>query len=192
MSKEEILINFFLKNGNVLTKRTISELFEIDPYFDLNRFDLSKTKIEVLYLPIDYVERMRGVKSFETKVLKKNNSYSHSIHFPFKFKRKRDTKFQTDMNIFFTEIEDVIYIEELKERNIYYYDNNKYNTKQEIFYFHVKYQENKNNKNRKTFRFLLNSKDEIATNIIQWKYFIDGVQIEDNIFERKLKMKNFV
>jgi hypothetical protein len=46
------------------------------------------------------------------------------------------------------------------------------------------------NKTLKTFRFLLHSYSKSATNFNS-KYFIDGVEIEENIFKIKSRKRKF-
>jgi len=200
MDKKDKIIKWLLENGNILNKQNINEIKAIDPDFDFNLFKLQKTPIQVLYIDDDSIEqRQRWNKSFDVENIKNlnySNANSISINFPFKFRREDDFELIDDMNIFFRDIDKVIYIEEIEDRYKWSYTTLGSNKKIiEKPFFYVRFDDNKKNKNLKTFRFILHSISNMTTNMNNDKYFINGREISYAEFKkisRSAKLKKLI
>lgn len=191
MDKKDEIIDLLLSEGNILNKQSYQKFLDIDPDFDFNRFDQRKTPLKVLYFNSEFAAWLSKWKkdsisdqSKNKPSLKQSNSREININFPFKFKRKNDIELQSDMNIFFRDIGDVVYIEEEKERM-------NWKTKEtQKTYYHLLYDNNKGNSKIKTFRFILHSVSKKATN---WTYghYLKGYEIGEELFKALLREKKF-
>jgi len=198
-TKKDKIIKFLLDNGNILNKQNIDKILSIDKNFDFNLFKNEKTPISVLFFDKETEERLKGYNKgmdvlSRIKNLNLNNSRSFGIRFPFKFKRKTDSKIQSDMNIFFREIKDVIFIQEEEEKIRWDYSLGWANAKKHVIkkpYYHVIYDDNKKNKKLKTFRFILHSISKKASNIADGKYFINGLEISESEFKKISRNEKF-
>ena len=199
MDKKDKIIKWLLDNGNILNKQNIDEILEIDSNFDFNLFKIQKTPIQVLYLDEKSINDFKRWKSFDVKSitnLNYSNARSISISFPFKFKRESDLELIDDMNIFFRQLDKVIYIEEINDRFTYNYSKNNYSKKiLKTPFFHVRFDNNKKNKNLKTFRFILHSISKEPSNLLADIYFINGREITVGEFKkisRSAKLKKLI
>lgn len=197
MDKKDKLINHFIKYGNILDRLSLKQIQKIDKKFDLNKFNISKTNIQALFFSIDYEQRLKLYSSkIDKKNLNNNNSQYVRIHPPFMFRTTDSQELQSDMNIFFNNLDKIIYIEESNIRKIYQY-NEKTGYSQITVkpYYHIKIQKRKENNNLKSFRFLLHSVSKKATNTLTSNYFIDGIEIPENEFKflsRKVKINSIL
>jgi len=156
----------FLLTENKVTNKTLSKLLKIDPDFDMNTFVVN-SPIKVKYI--------LNKQSY--------SKYHISVDFPFSFKLKGRNEIYSDLNIFYRNLDDVVYIREDKKRSWGYVKDN--------IFFHVKYKQTKQNK---SFEFVLNSKTSEATNFktnAKKQYFIDGVDITDIEFKTQLRLQKF-
>jgi len=198
VSKKDKIIQYLLEHGNVLDRQSIKKIQEIDPNFDLNKFKVNKSMITTLYFSMEFEERINNWNGeINKKSLNNNNSQHTKISYPFKFRTIDSVGLQDDMNIFFRNIEKVIYIEEVNEREIWSWDDiNGNSNKFKVFpFYYVAYQHRKENKKLKSFRFLLHSISQKATNTLKYNYFIDGIEIPDNEFKvlsRKAKLNSII
>ncbi len=182
---EEQIINLLLNENLILSKSLLNSLLEIDKDFDLNRFDLNR-------VPIECFASFKNNLG-EDEYLNNSNAIHFKIKFPLKYKTIDDSNLSSDMNYFFRNIDKVIYIEEEKDR-ISWVTQERY----KVFY-HLKYDNNENNKKLKTFRFILNSYNTKPTNIMSYdlyKYYcIDGKISNEQEFKkisREIKLERII
>ena len=182
-NKKDNLIKFLFKYGNIITNANISELLQIDNKIDLNLFDLSKTKFDILY------------DTTKTNIddINSNNSRTISIRYPFKFKIKNNNTLMNDMNYFFRNLDKIVYIKEINKTSIYDWSNSLHKKFELNRYFHIKTLNTKNTKNLKGFKFLLHSTTTEVSNIFindnASKYNVNGRNIDEIIFKKKLRKK---
>jgi hypothetical protein len=181
-NKKDKLIKFLFKYGNIITNANINELLQIDENIDLNQFDLSKTKFDVLY----------DTTKTNFEEINSNNSRSTSLRFPFKYKIKNNDTLMSDMNYFFKNLDKIVYIKESKKSIIYNWSISTHRKTEIYRFFHIKFLDTKKTKKLKGFKFLLHSTTTEATNINNdnvSKYYVNGVKIEEKIFKKKLRKK---
>ena len=191
MDNQEKIINLLLKDGNILSRKTFKDFLEIDSDFDFNRFNHKKIPVKILF----FDETFKSWRSTWSNLdindqektkpnLNRDNSRERTVNFPIVFKLKNDKKLYSDLNIFFRNISDVVYIEETIERI-------DWNTKSKMKnYYHVLYDDNKGNSKLKTFRFILHSKSKKVSNVVPG-YFIKGYEFERDTFKKILRERKF-
>lgn len=161
LQKTEAILDYLLNEQYVkLNVPTLKKIIEIDPKFDLNRFDIKRIPMTIMYSK-DAIYNYRTketikVGDIEMRQMNTSNCYEEKIYDMTGFKIFGSDKLETDLNLFFRRIDDVSMIQQQKMTD---WKNKIYSTCE----YQVKYLPSK--KNIKTFRFVLHSYSKKAHNL---------------------------
>lgn len=193
------IIDYLLTEQYVkLNVPTLIKLLKIDKDFDFNKFEIKRIPMTIMYSRdsvYDYKTRKTiKIGDLELREMNTGNCFEEKVYDMTGFRINGKEKIETDLNIFFRNLDKVTSIHQQK---LVDYRKKIYSTAE----YQVKYLSVKNN--IKTFRFVLHSYTKRAHNLkvmeTTWRkleeYYINGNSIDEKLwkqYSREYKLKRIL